>query len=224
MQNFLDFHSHFREFSADENAIVSLFPSENPCENRKNILYSCGIHPKFLGKNDPDCKNSLEIIRERMQCAIFAAVGECGLDRSAALDISKQIELFEKQIEIACEFRKALIIHCVRAYSEILSIRKNLSESNIPFIIHGFQGSAKLAEQLSQKNIILSFGYRAIREKKHMESIFAVKDKGFFLESDTASEGVKPLYVAVSDILKIDIDELKAKIWKFAENFIHFPD
>ena len=217
MQKFLDFHSHFRKFSADETAIVSIFPDESPCENRSGIFYSCGIHPEFIRTEDSDYSDQLQIIRMRMNDKNFVAVGECGIDRTTSVSVSRQMEIFEKQIEIACEFRKPVIIHCVRAYSEILFFKKNSAGEKIHFIIHGFCGSAKLAEQLAEKNIILSFGYRSLLNKKNIDSLIAVREKGFFLESDGVKEGVKPIYERVAGILKIDIEELKNKILDLAE-------
>ncbi|HOK03735.1 MAG TPA: TatD family hydrolase [Victivallales bacterium] len=218
---FLDFHSHFRNFSAKETAIVSIFPNECSWENRNDVYFSCGIHPNFIPEDCNVLSQYIHILKKRMETKKFLAIGECGLDRTSKSSIERQIKILNLQIEIACEFRKPIIIHCVRAYGEMLSLKKQYNKLRLPFVIHGFRGSIKLAEQLTEAGFILSFGYKILKDQNKMNVISELKDKIFFLESDEEKYGVIPLYHEIARYLKWDVEELKEKINIWAKSLFN---
>ncbi len=218
---FFDFHSHRREFSLGEKAVVSLFPDEMADLFRDGIFFSSGLHPRFIPSGDREAESLLESLSRRLRDDRFIAVGECGLDRLASTPMGRQMELFERQIKLACEVRKPLVVHCVRAHGELLATRKNAGNAGIPFCIHGFRGSAKLAEQLARAGMTLSFGTVSFADKGGADALLAIKDEMFFLESDGSPEGVGPAYLAASEILGVDIEELKEDISRWAASL--FP-
>jgi TatD DNase family protein len=200
---------------------VSLLPDEEIfCEIRKNIFFSSGIHPCFI----PSSAEAREIALNKLQARItkkqIVAVGECGIDRMSETAISLQIEIFERQIEMATKAKMPLLIHCVRAYSEILAVRKNAGNLDIPFCLHGFNGSAKLAEQLIEKNFILSFGHRLLNSGAKHASLLLAKNHVFFLENDKSSIDIKEIYHLASQILGIEIEELKKQMIARAQKIL----
>ncbi len=221
---FFDFHSHRREFSPGEKAIVSLFPDETADLFRDGIFFSSGLHPKFIPSDGRETESLLESLSRRIRDDGFVAVGECGLDRLASTPMGRQIELFERQIELADEVRKPLVVHCVRAHGELLAARKNAGGADIPFCIHGFRGSAKLAEQLASAGMTLSFGTASFAGKGGVEALLAIKDEMFFLESDGSPDGVEPAYLAASEILGVNVEELKADISRWAASLFPILD
>ena len=85
-------------------------------------------------------------------------IGECGLDFfKKTIDEQKQIHFFSKQIELSEALELPLIIHCVRAFHELFYLHK-LYKPKQAWIVHGFNGSLKLATQLLEKGIYMSFG------------------------------------------------------------------
>jgi TatD DNase family protein len=221
---FFDFHSHRREFFPDEKAIVSLFPDEIADLFRDGIFFSSGLHPKSIPSGDREAESLLESLSRRIREDRFVAVGECGLDRLASTPMGRQMELFERQIEFAGEVRKPLVVHCVRAHGELLAARKNAGDAGIPFCIHGFRGSAKLAGQLVGAGMTLSFGTASFADKGGVDTLLAIKDEMFFLESDGSPDGVEPAYLAVAEILGVDIEELKADISHWAASLFPILD
>jgi len=56
-----------------------------------------------------------------------AAVGEIGLDKGShgkTIDFGDQVEVFQRQLELAKELEKPVSVHCVRAFGDLLEILK----------------------------------------------------------------------------------------------------
>lgn len=74
----------------------------------------------------------------------LVAIGECGLDKVCKTDFVLQQEVFAAHIILANKLKKPLVLHCVKAYDEIikmLSLHKNL----VHVIFHGFNKNPLLA-------------------------------------------------------------------------------
>ena len=77
------------------------------------------------------------------------AVGECGLDYYRnRVEKKVQIEVFEKQLEIAENFKKPVIIHCRQAEEDVYKILDG--HKNIKGVIHCFSSSVEFAEKFLQ--------------------------------------------------------------------------
>ncbi len=91
------------------------------------------------------------------------AIGECGLDyhRLEEDTKKKQFEIFERQIELAQELKKPLMIHCREAFTDLINILKskivNL-KSPYPGVIHFFSGIKEEAAKLMDLGFSFSFG------------------------------------------------------------------
>lgn len=87
------------------------------------IIYStAGIHPHDSKSvvEDPDSWIEFCAIAENPECV---AIGPCGLDYQR--DFSEpevQREIFEKQIRLACDLQKPILIHERSAQSDVLDI------------------------------------------------------------------------------------------------------
>jgi TatD DNase family protein len=92
------------------------------------------------------------------------AIGECGLDYFRLKEEStkeKQKEAFIKQIELAHEIKKPLMIHCRSAFSDLLQLieaRSNLLDKNNPGIIHFFSGTKDDAQKFLDMGFYFTFG------------------------------------------------------------------
>ena len=84
-------------------------------------------------------------------------IGEVGLDRlRGALPFEEQLNIFKKTALLAEKLQKPLTVHCVKSFSELLAVNKEL-RLTIPLIVHYFRGNIELAKQLWQhENLILS--------------------------------------------------------------------
>ena len=155
----MDFHTH--NLNAEPGtAIVNLpevallYPDE--FELVEGGLYSAGVHPWWTSGDLHRLWSGLEYWANHPQ---VVAVGECGLDKlkGAALDLQK--EIFKRQLLLAEHLSKPVTIHCVKAFGQLLSIRKTMQLS-VLWTVHGFRGKPELAKQLLAAGFNLSFGTR----------------------------------------------------------------
>lgn len=103
------------------------------------------------------------LYRELARNKKVVAIGECGLDyyRLDKETKDKQVEVFEKQIKLAHEVEKPLMIHCRQAFPDLIKILKTNHyklKTNYPGITHFFTGSVDDAKKLKDLGFYFSFG------------------------------------------------------------------
>ncbi len=213
---YIDIHTHRNNSDPNVKSIVNFIVpnSSSELEEFENSDFpancSIGIHPWY--SNDYIIKSQLPILRSILKRQSVFAIGECGLDRIKGPDLSFQEEIFIKQIRLAEEFKKPLIIHSVRCSSELLSIKK-IIRPKIPMIIHGFNGSLQIANSLIDKGYFLSFGKHLMSENSKLEEVFQAIDLSrCFLETDDNEYQIAEIYEKAAKISKIEVDELKKSL------------
>ena len=119
--------------------------------------YSYGIHPWYISKEKVyDELRELKVAAHEKRCL---AIGECGLDKVCDVPFDLQVEVFYEQIRLANEIRKPLIIHCVKAFNELINCLNQL-DNNVPVIIHGFNNNENIARIMVAQGYYFSFGRR----------------------------------------------------------------
>ena len=91
--------------------------------------FSAGLHPWHADQI------SLETLSARLkECLVspdLVAIGETGLDKVCKTAMNLQKDVFEFQLEIASRIHKPVIIHCVRAWDELIEISSNYKSIKI---------------------------------------------------------------------------------------------
>lgn len=144
----IDIHTHDKSRT---NAIINIYPNENIIEG---VYHSVGIHPWHTINVDSSTIEKLNILAAHPQ---VVAIGETGIDALKGASIDKQIEIFRHHVALSEQHKKPLIIHCVKAFNEIIALKKQFLPS-MPWIIHGFRGKPQLAQQLINKGFYISLG------------------------------------------------------------------
>ncbi|MDE6416678.1 MAG: TatD family hydrolase [Duncaniella sp.] len=147
-----DTHTH-RTDAAD--AIINYDPTVDTYTPRPDLTYSAGIHPWRADLADDEMLSRLATLARQSN---FTAIGETGLDALRGSDMEIQSAVFAKHITLAAELEKPLIIHCVRAWQQLIAISRRYGKHAAPWIIHGFRGKPQLARQLLDAGFSLSFG------------------------------------------------------------------
>ena len=208
---FLNAHTHHLSHQSDVLDLYNQFPK---AINDDAKLFSVGIHPAYIKTSS--IEEELAIIRENLSNKNCLAIGEIGLDKLCETDFELQIDVFERQLQLASEYRFPVIIHSVRAYQEILHIRKKL-KLTIPFIFHGFNKNEQILNQIIAQNCYASFG-KNLLYNKNLQIIFAkLSANQFFLENDASEISIKEIYTIAAEIRNSTIEELQlqqAKNWK----------
>jgi TatD DNase family protein len=200
---FIDLHTHKDELEPSTLQVRSIdFSSEDIPNGR---LISAGCHPWHL--NPKTLKITLPDLAERCKSDTVIAIGECGLDRVCRTDWFLQRECFLSQIELANALKKPLIIHCVRAYEEVLQCLKE-AKSTTAVIFHGFNKGITLAKRLVENGHYLSFG--AYLFKENAANVFnAVPGDRIFLETDGSAHSISTIYQKAAELKQTDTDVLK---------------
>ncbi len=156
---FTDFHTHNAD--AGWPAVVQV-PTEallRPDEWMPvaGVVYSVGIHPWAVTPDAPLDRliAGFDLLAQRPE---VVAVGECGLDKMRG-DYGRQEEVFIYQARQAEKWGKTVILHCVKALSEVIHLHKVL-RPQVKWVLHGFRGGAVPARQALSAGLELSFGLR----------------------------------------------------------------
>ena len=160
---------------------------------------------------NPDRLTPEETLKEldRLAASPFCkAIGEAGLDKFVSTSLSLQRELFVRQAELAAAHRLPVIVHCVKAWDELLSARKDIPAAAV-CIIHGFRGKPQLAESLLGKGFYLSFGFRF-----HPQSLTLCPSDRLFFESDEDPRPVDTLYRTAAELRSCTPEELSTQCWE----------
>ena len=181
----------------------------------KNEFLSVGIHPWYL--TDNDAENQLEILRKAVENKQVVAVGECGFDKLKGPSIELQTSVFKEEIALAEELGLPMVIHCVKAYNELVQIKKSTNPHQ-PWIIHGFRGKEALAKECIQHGFYLSFG--AYFQE---DALRAVPIEKLFVETDESELSIEDIYLRIAHARGMELKELTESIKKNVERVFFKP-
>lgn len=206
-RDYIDIHSHHAYREKGIFRIYNLFPQDN-FENQNDLLLSIGLHPWYIHEY-PDKKNLYNNLLTIAGNQKVLFIGETGLDKFKEKDLSLQREIFIEHIRLSEEVHKPLIIHCVRAFEELLEI-KNQIKPQQKWIIHGFDSSPEMAASLVKQGIYLSVGERLLKKPGKSKQVLALTPLSkLFIESDDGKTPIPELYRQVAEYYMIEIKDLK---------------
>ena len=197
---FVDIHTHI-----DNQSVIKIV-SEN---FEEKILLTEGVHPWEVDGYDK------EVPRDLRSLGMTAlAVGEVGLDKAHKETFDKQVEVFEEMIKLSETLRKPVIVHCVRAYSEIIEMRKK-TKATMPWVMHGFNSSVETMRQLLKHDIYISLGEILYRNEN--QAVKILKDipvERLFLETDVSGRDIRDVYAKAASLMGCEVEFLCNKIFE----------
>jgi len=137
------------------------------------------------------------------------------LDKIIKIDFELQKMFFKQQVILSEKYKKPLIIHCVKAFQEIIELRKSLKPNQI-WILHGFNKNGQVAHSLLKNGFILSIGSAIINNKKLQKVVLNISLDDILLETDDSEIPIQEIYQKIANIKNIEVEELQTKI---AQNF-----
>jgi TatD DNase family protein len=212
---FIDIHTHNPRVPDNTVTVKNLFPGEViPAFTGKNF-YSVGLHPWKTGSEQED-NIQMQMMEEALEFDHVLFVGECGLDKLAPTGFDEQLRAFKAQAFMAEEYQKPLIIHCVKAWNEVVELHKK-NKPSVPWIFHGYNGSVELTRQLLGKRFMFSFGQVLFREDaRAIDSFKLLPLEKIFIETDEYEGIVETIYKRGAELKNISSEVLKTAVW---ENF-----
>jgi len=217
---FVDIHTH-----VDNQSVIKIVNGDS-----EKILKTWGVHPwdvschfdwsgaewrnpyfsnAFKEQGFLDCTTLRSVPLE-----MTTAIGEVGLDKVHKETFEKQIEVFEEMIRLSESYRKPVIVHCVRAYSEIIEVRKKM-RATMPWVIHGFNSSVETMRQLLRYDMYISLGEVLYRnENQAVKILNYIPIERLFLETDVSGRDIRDVYAKAATLMGCEVEFLENKIFE----------
>ena len=249
---YLDSHAHIfsEEFQDDFDAVLQrakdaqvermVIITTQPEEARKAMAFAAdnpkyfqvayGIHPEDIRTVTAD---SLKEMAEIAADPRLSFVGEIGLDYHWEKEMAEaQKELFIRQIEIARQVNKPIMVHSRDAHQDTFDI---LKEHHVPGVLHCFSGSAELAKEYVKLGYYIALGGAVtFKNARHAKEVCAAIDPAYLLsETDCpymAPEPVRgtrnepaniPHIVRVmAQVRQVSEEEMAEQIWQNGQRFL----
>jgi TatD DNase family protein len=210
MLGYIDVHTHKSSQPEDTFAIQNIIANK-VIQMPENQPISIGLHPWYLEKNSLMADFELLKTATKSQKNVLS-IGEIGLDRLCETNFELQIEMFERQILLAEQLNKPIIAHCVRAFSDIISIKKRL-RPKVPIIIHGFNQKFQVLSELIRHEFYISIGAAILDISSNaFHLIDQIPKNLIFLETDESPEHISKIYEMASMRMQITENELIEQI------------
>lgn len=213
-EHYINIHTHRKAYYADEIAVRNAY--HRPPTDLKYPV-SCGLHPWLIDR----CYSLewMKAIEQSLNQENVWAIGECGLDKAIKTDLELQKSILQVHVNWAEKMGKPLVIHCVRAYYELLPFIKN---SQAIFLLHGYKGSEEQSKQLLKfDNVFFSFGKRLFQaDEGYLKSIKTIPLERTLLETDNSNYNIKEIYKQYASYKVMDEEVIKKQLYiTFADIF-----
>jgi len=239
---YIDSHCHLYKFNEIEikriiknKDIIILSVSEDLESSLKNLVLSqlnenvipaIGIHPWNIEKIN---ENTFKIIEDIIKDNKIKIIGEIGLDKKFKPETyEKQKEIFEKFLNLAKEYDLNLNLHTPNASNDVFDLLIKYDIKKAYF--HWYSGDEKLLEEIIDKGYFIGINVATIVNEKYKKYIEIADIKNIITESDGPynykgiilhPDMLKDLYKLISDIRKIDLEELSNIIQNNFARFIY---
>jgi len=209
---FIDIHTHPDRVESDTIIVQNIYPGDGFAAFSGRNFYSVGLHPWHL-KSPEENNEMLQMVEEALGFDHVCFVGESGLDKYINVDFEEQKRVFRAHAIIAEEFKRPLIIHCVRAHNEVLEIHDKI-HPEMPWIMHGYNGNVQTTQQMGKHGIMFSFGKSLFEENsKSIESLRYLPMEKIFFETDEYDKDVEKIYEKAALLKNVSLDILKTEVW-----------
>jgi TatD DNase family protein len=236
----IDTHCHldFPDFDTDREAVlaraqkVGVTKIINPgcdlvssrravalAEFTSNVVAAVGVHPHAAGEVD---EQAITELRQLAQIEHVVAIGEIGLDYfKSKVEKEVQIAAFLRQLALAEELEKPVIIHSREADADMLSV---LEKFNLPGVFHCFGGGVEFAEKVLAKGFYLGFtgictflkaeNIREVIRLTPLERILIETDAPYLAPEKFRGKRNEPSFVSevarkIAEIKNLDLTEVE---------------
>ena len=144
----------------------------------QNVIPAFGIHPWYIENCSNNWVNELKTFLQKYP---MAAIGECGIDRSKNIDINLQEKIFLKQIELAQDLCRPLIIHAVKAQEQIEKLWSKLPPKTA---FHSFNSNLEFLRQIVELGFYVGVNFSILRNPKKEQILSNIPLAQLLLETD----------------------------------------
>lgn len=153
-------------------------------EEYEFVYSAVGIHPDEVGELREE---DMEWMREQLQKPKVVAVGEIGLDYywdKEGHDLQKK--WFLRQLKLAKELKKPVIIHSREAAADTMELLKANYHGEMPMVMHCYSYSMEMAREYRKMGLYLGIGgvLTFKNAKKLKETVLESPMEYLLLETD----------------------------------------
>lgn len=217
---FINLHTHSPTGDPEVLEIESVYFGQE-ASNRPGYR-SAGLHPWHLQGVDLEAAEGW--LREQVTSSETLAIGEAGLDKATDTPWDIQLDAFGRCLHVAADTGKPLIVHCVRAFGEIVQMLGHPSNSRRPngVVFHGFDKHPQTAGMLLRAGCSLSFGAALFREDGHAAEVLRqVSADRFFLETDVQKIDIRAVYARAAEIRDTNVSAIRERVWENFQNLLN---
>ena len=207
------------------------------CEQYDNVYGAVGVHPEDVNTFDENAQN---LIKEYLKHKKILAIGEIGLDYYwDKSQVEKQKEIFEKQVLIAIEAKKPVLVHDREAHQDTFEILKKTKAKETGVVMHCFSGSPEFAMECIKEGFYIALGgvvtFKNAKKVKEVAKIVPL-DR-LLLETDAPylapvpyrGKTNEPAYVKfvaqeIANLRNISFEEIAKATTQNAKNLLKIPD
>ncbi len=229
---------------------TSLKAVEIARQYKEGVYAAIGLHPIHTEKSHYDSeelgggagfssreeKFDREFYKKLAEDPKVVAIGECGLDyyRLNAGRKEKQKAAFIRQIELAIEVDKPLMIHCREAYDEVFEILREYP--NIRANLHFFAADWQIAKKFLDLGFYLSFTgvvtfarqYDEVLEKMPLDRLMIETDAPYVAPASRRGQRNEPLYVEeiakkIAVLRKVSFEKIAEITFQNTKRFFNIP-
>ncbi len=203
---YVDAHTHQRTGENTVIAIRNIIVGHDPETPDAFPYCSVGLHPWYLQNA------GMDQLRAWAGHPSVRAIGECGLDRLTDTPLTEQWPVFRQQIALSESVQKPLIIHCVRAFPEIVAEHK-AQQPTQPWILHGFNNRASFLDIVLDAGLHVSLGAALLRgDSPASAAIARIPADRLLLETDDKAFPVSEVYAAAASRLGCPLHRLAVQV------------
>ncbi|TDL95277.1 TatD family hydrolase [Macrococcus carouselicus] len=167
----------------------------------------------------------------------IVAIGEMGLDYhwdKSPKDVQKDV--FRRQIALAKELKKPIVIHNREATQDVIDILKEENAAEVGGVMHSFSGSTEICDKILKMNFIISLGgpvtFKNARQPKEvakhvpLDKLIVETDAPYLTPHPYRGKRNEPAYVKfvaeqIAELRGITYEELAAATTQNAERLFH---
>lgn len=197
--------------------------------NRKALEFS-EKYPEVraaLGLYPPDAKmmsgklidSEIEFIRQNK--GRIVCIGEVGLDLKEDSSLDRQVEIFERFIDLALELNLPITVHSRKAEKEAIEILEKKGAKKV--LMHCFSGNMKLVKRIADNgwflsiptNIVFSEHFQEVVKKTDLKNLLCETDSPFlhpFKEKNNEPALVIESYKKIAEIKGLKLKDVEKRI------------
>ena len=191
------FHNNCYFFTIFTVAMILDIHTHN-AQTRAQTIETVGIHPWHA--------TNCTLAEVEMRAPEIDAIGEIGLDYACDTPREVQMDIFKAQLALAEQHEKPVVLHCVRAFEDVMKVISNYQLKAV--IFHGFIGSTEQAQRAVKQGYYLSFGERTFRSPKTIEAMRSTPLSQLFIETDESNTPIEEIYTKIAELRSIEVGEL----------------